>query len=456
MGTYSTRLRDGGDIARLVTADRKEFQALSMPLTGVRFDRRTLELIDTDHDGRIRVGEIVGAIKFLQEQGVDLQELFDPKESDRARLDELVKHQPPTPEPSAASKAVWAAESVIDAYFAIPDDLPLVTAEPDRPLPLGATLNPKYAPLLKTLIKECALENKAELTREEWSELKSANPRLPPPPKADETEERVLRYKLYLLELLQNFVNMKKLYTKGEMAIFQTGTLRIDSKEMVLCFHVDNVTAHSALVEKSNCCVIYLALKRPGEGKERNICAVVTAGTIAGLYVGRNGVFQDRDGLDWEATVTKVVESQVSLCEAFWAPWRKVGDGIAGAVKKFLGDKQAKALGDVTAATAQAPQQSQSGNGAALASSVAAIGIGIGMVGAAFASIMAAISSMPAWKIAAGVLAIVALVSIPSVILCYFKLRRRDLGAILNACGWAINRPMRMSMSLARSFTVTR
>ena len=87
---------------------------------------------------------------------------------------------------------------------------------------------------------------------------------------------------------------------------------------------------------------------------------------------------------------------------------------------------------------------------------MAAIGIGIGMVGAAFASIMAAISSMPAWKIAAGVLAIVALVSIPSVILCYFKLRRRDLGAILNACGWAINRPMRMSMSLARSFTVTR
>jgi len=39
------------------------------------------------------------------------------------------------------------------------------------------------------------------------------------------------------------------------------------------------------------------------------------------------------------------------------------------------------------------------------------------------------------------------------VILTWFKLRRRDLCAILNACGWAINRPMKFSMGLAASFT---
>ena len=43
--------------------------------------------------------------------------------------------------------------------------------------------------------------------------------------------------------------------------------------------------------------------------------------------------------------------------------------------------------------------------------------------------------------------------SLPSVILTWFKLRRRDLGAILNAGGWAANRPLRFSNGLAREFT---
>ena len=88
-----------------------------------------------------------------------------------------------------------------------------------------------------------------------------------------------------------------------------------------------------------------------------------------------------------------------------------------------------------------------------MASSIAAIGIGIGMVGAAAASLMAAISSMPAWKIAVSVVVLVLLVSVPSMILAWFKLRRRDLGVILNACGWAINRPMHFSMKRAAAFT---
>ena len=43
--------------------------------------------------------------------------------------------------------------------------------------------------------------------------------------------------------------------------------------------------------------------------------------------------------------------------------------------------------------------------------------------------------------------------SLPSVILAWFKLRARDLGAILNACGWAVNRPLTFSLGLARTFT---
>ena len=86
-------------------------------------------------------------------------------------------------------------------------------------------------------------------------------------------------------------------------------------------------------------------------------------------------------------------------------------------------------------------------------SSVAAIGIGIGMVTAAAASLMAVVSGMNAKEVAISIVALVLVVSLPSMILTWFKLRKRDLGAILNAGGWAVNRPMYFSMKRARAFT---
>ena len=244
--------------------------------------------------------------------------------------------------------------------------------------------------------------------------------------------------------------------------MYLTGTLFIDGRECRLCFHVDDEGAHAALSERSDCCIIYLKLTRSG-GASRNICAVITAGLTIPLYVGRNGLFYDRDGISWDATITKVVMSQVSLREAFWAPWRKMGEMIGEQVKKFVGSTQEKSVGGVTkavdgvganaAAKTEGKPADSSANGAALASSVAALGIGVGMVGAAFAGLVGLISGLPWWKTAIGVLLVVLAVSLPSVILTWFKLRRRDLGAVLNACGWAVNRPLRFSQKLAKQFT---
>ena len=475
-----------------ISKDLKTWYAIACPTTGVRFDLRTLELMDTDHDGRVRSPEMQAALAYLASKGVSPADLEKPSESDAKRLDavlkelaELDKAEPSaeekkamadweqkgkTPEvavfgdaTAAANDALAAIEKVVDDYFTPPEDMPLVTEEPDRELPLKEHLNPKHLEAILDFAAKCVTPvfgaDKASLGRMEWKAVKAkfapyrawiaAKPVMSPKSKdALVEEERFLRYKLHLGELLKNYVTMDELYGYDSMAIFQTGVLRIDAREMNLCFHVDSEAAHSALVDKSNCCVIYLKLSRPAEKLERLVCAVVTAGKVGTLYVGRNGVFYDRDGKDWEAVITKVVENQVSLMEAFWAPWKKIGEGVAGAVKKFIGDKQAKATESVQKGT-----ESTQAGGAAMASSVAAIGIGIGMVGAAAASLMAAISSMPAWKIGVSVVALVLIVSVPSMILAWFKLRKRDLGVILNACGWAINRPMRFSMKRARGFT---
>jgi hypothetical protein len=60
---------------------------------------------------------------------------------------------------------------------------------------------------------------------------------------------------------------------------------------------------------------------------------------------------------------------------------------------------------------------------------------------------------MPWWQVLLSLAAVVLVVSVPSMVLAWFKLRRRDLAAVLNASGWAINREMRFSMRLANGFT---
>ena len=42
---------------------------------------------------------------------------------------------------------------------------------------------------------------------------------------------------------------------------------------------------------------------------------------------------------------------------------------------------------------------------------------------------------------------------LPSLIIGILKLRRRDLSLLLEASGWAINGPMRLSLNLAHSLT---
>ena len=482
----------GKDVESLAGLDRKQWLAISMPVDGVRFDARMLKLMDSDGDGRIRTPEVLAAVEFLKLRGVDFDSLFTAGDAEREALAEVLAKQadlakvPPSEDDrraleewerkgesaevavlgadtAAAESALSAVEAVIEDFFTPPADMPLVTEEPDRTLPLSAHLNPRHAEAVidfaarcvKPLIGECET-----LDRFGWKKVKAAfapyrgwkssRPVMNAGVLGElENEERELRYRLHLVEFLENFVNMRHLYDENETAIFQNGTLRIDAREMNLCFHVESEAAHAALAAKSKCCVIYLKLSRPSEKAGRQICAVVTAGTVGQLYAGRNGVFYDRDGKDWEAVITRVVESQVSLAEAFWAPWKKLGECVGDMVKKFLGDRQSAATTKVAAGARDA----QAG-GAAIAGSVAAIGIGVGVMGAAFASIASAVSGMSAGQIALSLVALIMLVSMPSVILTWFKLRQRDIGAILNASGWAINRPMRFSMRRAHAFTV--
>src|SRR6476646_10014427 len=63
-GFDQVRLDSGADLAALDQLDQKLWVALACPTTGLEFDSKTLALIDTDKDGRIRVPEIIAAAKW--------------------------------------------------------------------------------------------------------------------------------------------------------------------------------------------------------------------------------------------------------------------------------------------------------------------------------------------------------------------------------------------------------
>jgi hypothetical protein len=75
-GVDQVVLADGDDLAHLGELDQKLWLALSCPTRGLEFDGRTLDLIDTDHDGHIRPGEVLAVVRWARDAFRSLQVLF--------------------------------------------------------------------------------------------------------------------------------------------------------------------------------------------------------------------------------------------------------------------------------------------------------------------------------------------------------------------------------------------
>src|SRR5262249_53174274 len=63
-GFDQVRLDTGRDAAALGELDQKLWVALACPTRGIEFDEKTLDLIDADHDGRIRAPDLIEAAQW--------------------------------------------------------------------------------------------------------------------------------------------------------------------------------------------------------------------------------------------------------------------------------------------------------------------------------------------------------------------------------------------------------
>lgn len=379
--------------------------------------------------------------------------------------------------------------------------LPIAKLSPNGALPLHSGVNPAWEQALKAL-RDSALTplfgDITELTQAQWQELlakvepyfawQSAKPELPvlqclPMERIEQLVQEDRKAELLALvaedlaveqaanslvdldkilclhedfvHLLRNFVSLQDFYEGREKAVFQAGRLFIDGKSCDLVVEVGDIAAHSAIAQQSNSFLLYLTCKRQGQpvqGRETlNLVAVVSAGVNYELMPGRNGLFYDRDGNAWDATVVKVVENAISVRQAFWSPYQRIADLISQQIQKLAQGQDSKFLTSV-----ESKVQSVNGNGSTTAQSpfdiarfagiFAAIGLALGAIGTALAAVVSGLLALSWWQWPLLVLGVIALVSGPSMLMAWFKLRRRSLGPILDANGWAINTQAKISL----------
>lgn len=270
--------------------------------------------------------------------------------------------------------------------------------------------------------------------------------------------EKAVRVHRDFGRVLRNFANFSDFYSKQNGA-FQCGTLYLDGRAMKLCIPVSDAGKHGALAAAADACLVYCDIKRGSEAKQ--IVAALTNGDSDNVFVGRNGVFYDRAGNDWDATVAKIVANPISIREAFWSPYKKAVKLIEGMVTKRAQAADAAADAKMQAASTAAANADKAAADAAAKppagkkidlGTVAAIGVAVGGVGTLVGALLSAIFGLGKW-LPLGLLAILLMISGPSMLLAWLKLRRRNLGPILDANGWAINGRARINVSFGAKMT---
>ncbi len=437
----------------------------------------------------------------------------------RAKVDDyftrcrLAEFDPRATTPLNRSEADYAALACKELSVSTPDvaAFPLARVEPGRPLPLDEGLNPAWADAmarLRATLVTPPLGTVNELTEGAWKELSerlapyaawsaskagtaveklgirrvretlsgparsslaaliARDLALEPRVKAATDVDRLVHYYRDLYTLLNNFVAFPDFYNRRKKAIFQAGTLYLDGRSCDLCLPVQDVGRHAAFAGVSQCYLAYCDCTRTGGTDKASIVAAFTGGDSDFLMVGRNGVFYDRKGQDWDATITRIVENPISVRQAFWSPYKRVARFVEGQIGKFAASRDKVATDRLSVAVTQAPAPPPAGGPAPqgatpaqafdiakFAGIFAAIGLAMGALGTALAVVATNFLGLSPLQKVLAVIGVMLVISGPSMLLAYLKLRQRNLGPLLEANGWAVNARVKINIPFGRSLT---
>lgn len=491
-GSTRVVIKSGKDIQHLAELDEKLWTVLACPVSGLEIPDESLALIDNNHDAKIHIADVIATAQWLCSTLQNPDVLLKGKDSlplEAIKDEAILAVATPLAEggvvslaavkaaiagvsieAQAAPEAPYAAD-VIAAYKACQEaysqyfhttklqSLGLATLPADAAVP--GLSEEQFAEMGKKIADYEAGKAAAEAANA--AALSAAQAQYKP-------LEKLLLLSRDFCTLLRNFVSFQDFYAKrgkallgrgddkdSPWAIFQAGTLVIDQRACNLCLRVNDMAKHNAQAPDSGMYLIYCQCTLHATGEKMQIVAAMTVGDIRNLKVGKNALFYDRQGRDWEAEVVKIIDNPISIGQAFWSPYRKLGEWVSGLITKSAAEKEKKSFADMTAKLQTPPAAGQAAQPAPFdvakfAGIFAAVGLAIGSIGTFLTSLLSEVKDMHAWALLI-VPAILIVVSGPSMILAWMKLRKRNLAPLLNANGWAINADAIVSVLFGNTLT---
>jgi hypothetical protein len=266
--------------------------------------------------------------------------------------------------------------------------------------------------------------------------------------------EKLIRFNRDLYTLCVNFVSFKNFYSRKIPAIFQAGRLYLDQRSCDLCLTVEDAAKHATMAGLAGAYLAYVDCVRKATGEKLSILAIFSQGDDDNLMLGRNGIFYDRKGNDYDATITKIVANPISVRQAFFAPYKKLARFIEEQVAKRAATADATATSNLqSAASATAGGPPPAASNKIDTGTLAAIGLVLTTLMGALGVIFTKLFDLPKWEIPLVIVIIVIGISMPSVIMAWLQLRKRNLGPILDANGWAVNAKAKMNLPFGASLT---
>ena len=280
-----------------------------------------------------------------------------------------------------------------------------------------------------------------------------------------ELVDRFLHIYRDFYKLVKNFVTLHDFYDKDKSvkAIFQSGTLIIDQRACKFCMKVNDTGKHSANAAKSGMYLVYCDCTTKTKPGKLQIVAAVTVGDIGELTVGKNGIYYDNNGLEWDAVVTKIIDNPINISQSFWSPYRRMATAIENLINKNAADKDSKMMAKATANINAAPTKTAEEAKAAVATPpfdiakfagiFAAIGMAFGMIATALASLFKGLFALNWWQLIMLFVGIILLISGPAMVMAWLKLRRRNIAPLLNSNDWAVNAVAKISIPFGETLT---
>lgn len=409
-GCDQVLLRSGEDLFHLKELDHTLWVASSCPTQGLNLEKATLDLLDQDGDGRIRPADILATIDWLDELVADRDIMVQGGDSFV-----LGKLRTDTPRGKALREA--AEKDLIRPGKVSPEKITLEEVEQIR----------REAP-----------------EKSVWMDW-----------------ERLLRMQRDFFLLANNFVAMPDFYRSDRAAIFQMGSLIMDGCELWMCVKVHQVEKHLELASEGGIFLIYCEARRHEVEQPLLLCAAVTSRRAGRFIVGKNGLYYDRHGREWDARVIRVVVNPISLREAVWAPFRRIGEAMGKTLEKLTTSRQNAVEGQldesVLSTQNRGPGSPHSpptgGSNHHFGWMLAGGGVALAALSSSVAYLARTIYATEWQHLIYAILLILFFLVGPSTLLGFLRLRARDLAMILEASGWAINRPMRINGVISRHLT---